>query len=82
MILYDFVCTSCDEVFEEFARVSDKTCKCKHCGAEAKRLISAPRIKLGLDFPGRYHEYKSELTKRQARTMEGKSADTGKPLEE
>lgn len=65
MIMYDFVCAKCRETFEKFAKLKDTGATCPHCGGEAVRKVSTPRIKLdGTDpsFPsawdswGRKHE--------------------------
>ena len=45
MILYDFRC-KCGNVFEGLAEINDKTHSCERCGSLAKRLVSAPMIKL------------------------------------
>jgi len=53
MILYDFQC-GCGHIFEKMVKIDDRTCKCERCGLEARRLISAPTIKLegwSGDFP-------------------------------
>jgi len=45
MFLYDFKC-ECGNVFEGFARISEKTHECGLCGSVANRMISSPRISL------------------------------------
>jgi len=45
MPLYEYRCTKCEYVFEEFAGFSaNGSCKCPQCGGTAKRLISAPQV--------------------------------------
>lgn len=54
MILYDFKCSSCGNVFERLACMDDKECECS-CGAKAQRLIATPNIALdgaSGEFPG------------------------------
>ena len=59
MILYDWKC-ECGNIFEGLAEISDKTHICERCGSEAKRLISAPNIRLeGISghFPTAYDKW-------------------------
>lgn len=45
MPLYEYRCTKCDCVFEEFAAFSaNGSRKCPKCGGTAKRIISAPQV--------------------------------------
>ena len=41
MPIYEYRCSKCGVEFEEWQRISDSPLNtCKHCGGEAKRLIS------------------------------------------
>ena len=48
MPVYEFQCTDCKEIFEEFVPVGQKTHKCPHCGGKAKKIISS----VGIIFKG------------------------------
>lgn len=48
---YDFECSVCGLRFETFAPV-DERWKVKHCGVQAKQLLSIPRIEV---FRERYY---------------------------
>jgi putative FmdB family regulatory protein len=52
--LFEFKCSSCEEVFEELTEYK-KVSTCPSCGADADKIISTPRVSLeGLSgsFPG------------------------------
>jgi putative FmdB family regulatory protein len=57
MILFDFECPNCGNIFEELVHKDKLTETCPECSSEASRMISAPRVKLdgcSGDFPGEY----------------------------
>ena len=53
LILYDFECEDCGNIFEELAdRSSPEPVKCLQCGqSKTRRLISTPRLdpRMGVD---------------------------------
>jgi len=54
LIVSDYKCQDCDNLFEKFAK-RDAEVSCPTCGGKTKRLIAAPRCKLdgtSGDFPG------------------------------
>ena len=54
MPLYDFECTRCGKLTERLVRASeaDAQLACEGCGAELKRLLSAPAVLGGCDAGG------------------------------
>lgn len=60
-ILFDFVCGSCKVKFESLEKRDTKTTACKHCGAEANRVISPVNFDCGggldPDFPTAYEQW-------------------------
>lgn len=56
MILYDFECSECGNVFEHLAHVDDRLTTCPDCNGESKRLISAPNINMGVGAYGYYDD--------------------------
>lgn len=52
MKLFDFKCTGCSEVFEEFATDHEATTMCKKCKSVAHTIVSAVRIGLDGTDPG------------------------------
>ena len=54
LIVSDYKCQKCDNLFEKFAE-RDAVVPCTICNGETKRMIAAPRCKLdgtSGDFPG------------------------------
>jgi putative FmdB family regulatory protein len=54
LIVSDYECMTCGEVFEKFAK-RDADVQCISCGGKTKKCVTAPRFKLeGVsgDFPG------------------------------
>lgn len=47
MILSDFECLECGEIFEQLCNSDDQTGVCLTCGAEAKRIITLGMVYLG-----------------------------------
>ena len=53
MVLYDFKCPVCGELFEAFAVPHIETALCPYCGIEARRVwINAPAV----NAPGEYYD--------------------------
>ena len=48
MPIYEFQCTGCHDLFEEFAKLGTRTAKCPQCGAKGKKIIS----NVGIAFKG------------------------------
>jgi putative FmdB family regulatory protein len=74
MILFDFLCNSCANEFEELVDKDKLVCECPECGSEATRQISAPRVKLdgcSGHFPG--EALKWERIRREHHTKGSKS---------
>jgi putative FmdB family regulatory protein len=44
LMFYDFHCTNCDLVTEEFVNTSERSIECPGCKATAERILSAVRI--------------------------------------
>lgn len=44
LMFYDFHCTDCDLVFEEFTNTKTFSVECPECKATARRILSAVRI--------------------------------------
>jgi putative FmdB family regulatory protein len=67
MPTYEYKCLDCDEVFEEFQKITDPPItKCRRCGGEVKRLISGGS---GLLFKGTgfyITDYRSDSYKKEA----------------
>lgn len=40
MAIYEYVCSSCGEVYEKIYWKDRKTIKCKKCGKKAKKIMS------------------------------------------
>lgn len=63
-ILYDWRCTECNTKFDALAKMDDLTIECPQCGADSKRLISAPTFNLGdgkdPDFPTAYDAWEKK----------------------
>jgi putative FmdB family regulatory protein len=87
MPTYEYKCLECDEVFDEFQKITDPPItKCKRCGGEVKRLISGGS---GLLFKGtgfyitdyRSESYKKEASKDKPATETSKKPDDKKPAE-
>lgn len=52
--IFEFECTSCSEVFEEYTEYKKET-ECPLCNSKALKLISTPRVSLegySGSFPG------------------------------
>ena len=87
MPTYEYKCHGCDEVFEEFQKITDPPItRCKHCGGEVKRLISGGS---GLLFKGtgfyitdhRSDSYKKEASRDKPPTGTAKKSDDKKTTE-
>jgi putative FmdB family regulatory protein len=67
MPTYEYKCLDCDEVFEEFQKITDPPItNCRRCGGEVKRLISGGS---GLLFKGTgfyITDYRSDSYKKEA----------------
>ena len=67
MILYDFRCGKCGNVFESYVKSSDnKHTACRECGHDAHRMISPVRSKLeghSGSFPGAAMKWEREHEK-------------------
>ena len=67
MPTYEYKCLDCDEVFEEFQKITDPPIKkCRLCGGDVKRLISGGS---GLLFKGTgfyITDYRSDSYKKEA----------------
>lgn len=66
--LFDWECSKCSKVFEEFTGNDAKSLPCPSCKGKAKRLISTPHIDwlhMGLDpgFPSAYEKWGDAKTK-------------------
>ena len=44
LILFEFACTQCGHVFEDLTKPDMYWSKCPECMANAKRILSSPRI--------------------------------------
>jgi len=87
MPTYEYKCLDCDEVFEEFQKITDPPItKCRRCGGKVKRLISGGS---GLLFKGtgfyitdyRSDSYKKEASKDKSATETAKKSDDKKTPE-
>lgn len=61
LIMFDFKCSSCDTQFEDLVKRGERTIACKHCGAEAHKVITPVRFECGkgIDpgFPTAYDKW-------------------------
>lgn len=77
MLLFDFECPECGNIFEELVGKEKLTCECPECGSfHAARMISAPRIMLdgcSGDFPTAYSHW--EKIRRGRYSKESESED-------
>ncbi len=76
MLLFDFECPNCANVFEELVSTDKLTTPCPECASEASRMISAPTITLdgcSGHFPGA--ALKWEKIRRSHHTKGSKSED-------
>jgi putative FmdB family regulatory protein len=87
MPTYEYKCLECDEVFEEFQKITDPpVTQCKKCGGKVKRLISGGS---GLLFKGsgfyitdyRSDSYKKEASKDKPAIESAKKSEDKKPTE-
>lgn len=79
MPTYDYKCSNCQELFEEFQKMTDPPLtKCKFCGGPVQRLISGGA---GLIFKGsgfyitdyRSDSYKKDASKDKPSTVKSES---------
>ena len=49
MPIYDYECSKCGEVQERYAGVDTNHLKCRKCGGNSKRIISAAGVYMGND---------------------------------
>jgi len=80
MPTYDYVCTKCESVQEEFHSIFVKQdILCNKCGSKCKRKISSGNgfILKGGDWPSKEMKLKSDMTKKSAR-MKDVSTDREK----
>lgn len=68
LLLFDFRCTGCNHKFDDMVKSDVYEAPCPECGAQAKRLISCPRLdpKMGLDpdFPTAYDAWAKSKTQK------------------
>lgn len=82
LILYDWRCQSCNTKFEAFAKMAVLNHACPECGADSKRLISAPHFdpKMGLDpdfstFGDKWAKKNKQKTEQDKKFHEAHGAD-------
>jgi putative FmdB family regulatory protein len=84
MPLYEYECTSCDHLFEVIQSFSDEPLKeCTECGAEVKKLISAPAVQFKgtgwyvTDYGGRKSSESTSDSSSSKDSKESKSESSG-----
>jgi putative FmdB family regulatory protein len=66
LILFDFACTKCGNVFEELTKSDNKELPCPNCKYSAIRIISGTRLDPNLAMDGGFPTMVDRWAKKQA----------------